>query len=153
HLTFWKIKSVLLFATLVSFLTSCQDYKPSQTMDAENFDTDTFTLDSSFSAKKDSNSKKDFDRNDSVRICRIEANSDRFDAEAGEALQLDVLANDSTDCSSLKIIAVTQPAQGSAQIVEQGSRILYEARIDAQGTDRLSYTISNGKQRATADVS
>jgi hypothetical protein len=57
-----------------------------------------------------------------------------------------VLANDrDPDGDALKVIAVTRPANGTATVTPDGKRVRYEPKRRFRGTDRFTYTISDGK--------
>ncbi|MFT5727674.1 MAG: hypothetical protein ACI8PB_001812 [Desulforhopalus sp.] len=69
------------------------------------------------------------------------------------AITIDVLANDTDqDGDTLTITEVTQGAQGSVQIIGSGS-LLYTPVKKFKSSDSFSYTISDGKDIATAQVS
>jgi len=81
------------------------------------------------------------------------ANDDSATATSGVAQSIDVLANDSDpDGDSLEVIALTQPANGTATIV--GGQVVYQSVNDFEGTDTFSYTISDGRGgEGSAEVS
>jgi VCBS repeat-containing protein len=68
--------------------------------------------------------------------------------------RLPVLANDSDpDGDPLTITAVGTPANGSAQIIENGQALRYTPNAGYQGPDSFTYTISDGRGgTATATV-
>ncbi|MFV0360712.1 Ig-like domain-containing protein [Tropicimonas sp.] len=62
----------------------------------------------------------------------------------GEAVSIDVLANDSdADGDALSIDSVTQGASGSVAIA--GGQVVYTPNAGFSGTDSFSYTISDGR--------
>ncbi|MEO0574164.1 MAG: autotransporter domain-containing protein [Pseudomonadota bacterium] len=80
---------------------------------------------------------------------------DRSDVVAGEAVVIDVLANDLDDggIERLTIISVTEPANGTATInsvIEGNDTITYLPDAGFVGNDRFFYTVSDGDQ-ATVD--
>jgi hypothetical protein len=57
-----------------------------------------------------------------------------------------VLANDSDpDGDRLTITAISKPANGTAKLAADGKRIVYDPKRRFRGTDRFTYTISDGK--------
>lgn len=57
-----------------------------------------------------------------------------------------VLANDSdADGDTLRVSAVTQPANGQARITEDERQVNYRPRVGFIGTDRFEYTVVDGK--------
>ena len=70
----------------------------------------------------------------------------------GQAVTIDVLANDSdAEGDSLQINAVTPPQNGTVRI--EGDRVVYMPRAGFSGVDRFTYTISDGRGgSATATV-
>lgn len=76
------------------------------------------------------------------------AQDDTFTAQLGELIELDVLMNDSdADGDGLTITMTT----GSAAVAGGGTRIAYVAP-ETPGLDVFTYTISDGEETATADV-
>jgi outer membrane protein OmpA-like peptidoglycan-associated protein len=72
------------------------------------------------------------------------ANDDRAVTNRNTPVLIDVLANDTDpDGDSLTIDSVTSPQNGSAII--QNGRILYTPNTGFRGTDRFSYTVSDGR--------
>lgn len=61
---------------------------------------------------------------------------------SGESILIDVLANDSDpDGQALSIIAISQPDQGTAEII--GSQVSYVAPVDFVGTTSFTYTVTD----------
>ena len=70
----------------------------------------------------------------------------------GRSALIDVLNNDSdADLETITIVSVENPANGTATI--EDGQIRYAAHADFNGTDTFSYTISDGMDIATAEVS
>lgn len=68
-----------------------------------------------------------------------------------QANVLAVLANDSdAEGDGLTLIAVSPPLNGTAQIVN--GQLLYTPTAAFEGTDHLTYTVSDGKSSAVATV-
>ncbi len=81
-----------------------------------------------------------------------QAQDDTASTAFGEAVSIDVLANDSDpDGDSLSLVSVDAPANGSA-VIENGA-IRYTPDFGFSGSDRFSYTISDGQNTASAQVS
>jgi N-acetylneuraminic acid mutarotase len=61
------------------------------------------------------------------------------------AVEIDVLANDTdSDGDALTITAVTPPANGTAEIIDGGTRLRYTPAADFFGEDGFTYTIEDG---------
>jgi hypothetical protein len=68
------------------------------------------------------------------------------------SVTIDVLANDiDPDGDSLTIVRVSQPGGGSVEITADGW-LSYTPKGGTKGTDRFSYTVSDGLAEATAQV-
>ena len=81
-----------------------------------------------------------------------QAQDDRASTAFGEAVSIDVLANDSdADGDTLSLVSVADPAQGTAVI--QNGQILYTPDFGFSGSDGFSYSVSDGQNTATAQVS
>ena len=64
--------------------------------------------------------------------------------EGGDAIWIDVLANDSdADGDALSLVAVTPPSHGAASISD--NRVRYTPATGFQGIDTFSYTFSDGR--------
>src|SRR6185436_7203197 len=79
-------------------------------------------------------------------------------SEDSSATTLDVLANDALDPQvggTLTITAVgTTDKGGTVTITQNGTRLSYTPAANAQGTEKFTYTISDGQgHNATATVS
>ncbi len=73
------------------------------------------------------------------------ARDDSASTPAGQPVTIDVLANDSDpDGDALDVIAMTQPAHGSVSQGD-GGKLTYTPDAGFEGTDRFSYTISDGQ--------
>ncbi len=71
------------------------------------------------------------------------ANNDTGNVAAGQAVTLDVLANDTdADGDMLTIEAVTSAQQGNVEIVN--GQVVYTAAAGSSGTDTFSYGVSDG---------
>ena len=69
------------------------------------------------------------------------------------AVDIDALANDTDpDGDALTITAVTSPAHGEAEIIDDGARIRYTPEADFFGEDTFTYTVSDGTTTATGIV-
>ena len=70
------------------------------------------------------------------------------------AVRVDVLGNDSDpDDDPLSVLSVTQPTDGTAEVVEGGAAVRYTPDVDANGEDTFTYTASDGNgATATATV-
>jgi len=81
------------------------------------------------------------------------ASDDSVNVAVSGSVDIDVLANDADpDGDPLSVTAVTQPSHGAASVLQSG-RVRYSADDGYSGTDRLSYTISDGTGRtSTAHV-
>jgi hypothetical protein len=83
---------------------------------------------------------------------RPEASGDVALTEAGKPLQIDVLINDlDVDSDQLTVTSVVQPRNGSVQFEPDG-RMTYTPKKNFTGTDRFSYTVSDGSESASAQV-
>ncbi|MFO0745028.1 MAG: Ig-like domain-containing protein [Myxococcota bacterium] len=78
---------------------------------------------------------------------------DAYDVPVSGASTLDVTANDTDqNGDDLVIVDVVQPRQGTVTIAADG-RLVYTPKPGAHGTDRFSYTISDGRGGSdSADV-
>ena len=73
------------------------------------------------------------------------AADDNVGTSAGEAVVLDVLANDTDpDGDALTIEAVTQPASGSVEVTSGGPNVTYTPDESFDGSDSFTYTVSDG---------
>ena len=81
-----------------------------------------------------------------------QASDDSTQAVAGQATQIDVLANDSDpDGDTLTLVEVSQPANGNAAIA--GGGVSYTSAADFTGTDSFTYTVEDtAGSQATATV-
>lgn len=82
------------------------------------------------------------------------ASNDRLRADQNSPNWLRVLANDvDPDGDPLTITAVTQPEHGTVTIIANGTALRYTPEDGYLGTDRFSYTISDGRGgTASAEV-
>jgi hypothetical protein len=82
------------------------------------------------------------------------AANDRATMRCDDAIIVAVLANDSDpDGDALKVVGVTKPANGTASVTADGKKVKYDPRRRFRGTDRFTYTISDGHGgTATATV-
>ena len=81
-----------------------------------------------------------------------QAVDDSAETTEGVAVLIDVLANDSdADGDALTVASVTQPTNGATAIQTDGS-IAYTPTAGFTGEDSFSYTISDGADQATANV-
>ncbi len=83
------------------------------------------------------------------------ARDDELTVVAGVSdARIDVLANDSAGDigQSLTLVAVDQPAHGSAQIATSGDAILYTPTAGYVGDDGFAYTISDGHGQTSGQV-
>ncbi|MEM0962806.1 MAG: tandem-95 repeat protein [Bacteroidota bacterium] len=72
------------------------------------------------------------------------ASDDTAETDAGTAVFIDVLSNDSdADADQLSITSVTAPSEGTASIAS--GQVRYAPRVGFAGSDSFSYTISDGK--------
>jgi arylsulfatase A-like enzyme len=80
------------------------------------------------------------------------ANGDSASVTAWASVLVNVLANDSNDGTSqtLVISEVSVPANGTSAV--EGGLIRYTPRAGFHGEDRFSYTVTDGKNFAIADV-
>ena len=79
------------------------------------------------------------------------AAADRADTYVGQAVMINVLANDyDIQGSPLTITAITKPENGTAQIV--GDKVRYTPKAGFVGTDSFTYTVSDGELQSTATV-
>jgi cysteine-rich repeat protein len=78
--------------------------------------------------------------------------ADAASLDEDTAVTVDVVANDSdVDGDTLAVVSITQPASGSAAIVD--GRVSYTPNPNFHGTDALSYTISDGNgSNASAEL-
>ncbi|MCK9496121.1 MAG: Ig-like domain-containing protein, partial [Dehalococcoidia bacterium] len=75
--------------------------------------------------------------------CGIDARDNSATVESGGRVDIDVLDNDeSTPDGDMEVISVTQPANGSAEIEDDGA-IEYRPDAGFQGTDTFTYTVRN----------
>ena len=73
------------------------------------------------------------------------ADDDAADVLSGQTVQIDVLDGDTDpDGDPLTVVAVTQPANGTAAIVAGGAAVRYTASAAFAGTDAFTYTVSDG---------
>ena len=81
-----------------------------------------------------------------------QAQNDTAATGFGEAVSIDVLANDSDpDGDTLTLVSVDAPANGSAVI--QNGAVLYTPAFGFSGVDGFGYTVSDGQNSSTAQVS
>jgi hypothetical protein len=80
------------------------------------------------------------------------ANEDNLQGLKGQPIDLDVLFND-TLVGATTIIAVSTPTNGTATIIESGTKIRYTHNDSATSFDSFTYTISNGITSDTATIS
>lgn len=75
------------------------------------------------------------------------ATNDRLSVTQGSSGDsVAVLDNDSdADGDTLRVSAVTQPANGQASITAEGTRVSYKPQTDFVGTDRFDYTVVDDK--------
>lgn len=79
------------------------------------------------------------------------ANADTATVVSGNAVTVNVLANDSdANGDILTISSTTNPQYGTVSI--SGSNIVYTSTSGYVGTDTFTYTVSDGKTTATATV-
>lgn len=79
------------------------------------------------------------------------AADDSVTVQSAEDATVDVLANDTDeDGDTLEITDVSEPENGSATV--DGDIITYTSNDDFTGTDTFTYTISDGEDEATAEV-
>jgi hypothetical protein len=80
--------------------------------------------------------------------------ADRVTMYCDGTITITVLANDSDpDGDALKVTKVSNPANGTAKISADGKRVKYDPKRRFRGTDRFTYTISDGHGgSATATV-
>jgi len=81
-----------------------------------------------------------------------QASDDSAEAVSGRATQIDVLTNDTDpDGDPLSVVALTQPANGSA--VKLGAGLSYTSAAGFTGTDNFTYTVEDSAgNRDTATV-
>ena len=80
------------------------------------------------------------------------ATADSAIASEDVSLIIPVLGNDEdVDGDNLEVIKVSQPAHGSARITDDGE-VEYQSANNFNGTDRFSYTVSDGRDTAEAGV-
>ena len=73
------------------------------------------------------------------------ASDDAAATDEDAAVEIDPLANDSDpDGDALSITAVTPPANGTAEILESGTRLRYTPAKDFFGEDAFTYTVEDG---------
>ena len=81
------------------------------------------------------------------------AQDDAQSVDAGGAVTVDVLANDSDpDGDPLTVTAVSTPSKGTAQVTAGGAAVRYTANAGTSGQDTFTYTVSDGTATATATV-
>lgn len=80
--------------------------------------------------------------------------ADRVTIVCDASVTIAVLANDSDpDGDALNVTKVSKPANGTAKATADGKRVKYEPKRRFRGTDRFTYTISDGRGgTATATV-
>lgn len=82
------------------------------------------------------------------------AQGDGATLDEDTVVTIDVLANDlDADGDTLTITAVTQPANGTAAIIDNGRNITYTPAPDWYGSETFTYTISDGTSSANGTVS
>ncbi|MCA9979913.1 MAG: tandem-95 repeat protein [Anaerolineales bacterium] len=87
-----------------------------------------------------------------VEFNPIIAVNDQAETPVNTPVLIDVLANDTDPTSTtLTVTQVTDPANGTAVI--SGTQVLYTPDLDFTGTDNFNYTVTNGTQFASANVS
>ncbi|MAL83829.1 MAG: hypothetical protein CMF11_05725 [Idiomarina sp.] len=80
-----------------------------------------------------------------------EAVNDEVTAQTATQLSIDVLANDTdADGDTLNVTDVSTPENGTATI--EGDAILYTSSDGYTGTDSFTYTITDGEDEASAEV-
>lgn len=88
------------------------------------------------------------------------ATDDAATTAFGQAVTIEALANDSdADGDPLRIVSVSDPANGTAVIDDNGTpgdtgddRIVYAPDDGFSGTDAFSYTVGDGTDTATANI-
>ncbi|RUO76994.1 Ig-like domain-containing protein [Idiomarina seosinensis] len=78
------------------------------------------------------------------------ANPDSSEAESGESIAIDVLANDTDPGDELTITEVSSPSNGTAEVTD--NQITYTPNDSYIGSDSFSYTVSDGELTAQAEV-
>jgi hypothetical protein len=81
----------------------------------------------------------------------VVANDDTADTGAGAPVQIAVVSNDSGGAGGLKVVSVTQPANGKAE-VSGDTGVRYTPNEGFSGTDTFNYTVSDGNVNATGTV-
>jgi VCBS repeat-containing protein len=77
-------------------------------------------------------------------------------AEDGDAITIDVLANDSDSDGGMSIVAVTQPANGTMVVAGDSLSVSYEPNVnfcntqDSGTPDTFTYTLNGGSQATVA---
>jgi|GEM_PF-6167707 len=75
--------------------------------------------------------------------CGVTAQDDTASTDAGDSVDIDVLDNDSTVEGDLEVVSVTNPANGTVEIEDDGE-IEYTPNSGFTGTDTFTYTVENG---------
>lgn len=81
----------------------------------------------------------------------VVANNDTFQVAKGGVVDIPVLVND-TLVGSTTITNVSTPTNGTAAIIESGTKIRYTHNDNTAAFDTFNYTISNGITSDSADV-
>lgn len=81
----------------------------------------------------------------------VEANNDIITVGVGEIIEISPLFNDVLVGETL-ITSVTTPSEGTAEIIEGGTKIRYTHTGLSSGIDAFQYTIGNGISTDTATV-
>ncbi|MCK9487427.1 MAG: Ig-like domain-containing protein [Dehalococcoidia bacterium] len=74
--------------------------------------------------------------------CDVQASDDRATTDKGNAVVIDVLANDDSEEGTLEVTSVTQGAHGS--VATDGDTVTYTPASGFTGTDTFTYTAENG---------
>lgn len=81
----------------------------------------------------------------------VVANTDNVQVAKGESVDINALFNDVL-VGNTTITSVTQPLNGTASIIDSGTKVRYVHNDSATSFDSLTYTISNGINSDTATI-
>lgn len=92
------------------------------------------------------------DSDTEVNVAPVAA-ADSSEVKLGNSVTINVLANDSDENNdTLEVVSTTEPSSGVVTI-SSNSEVVYTPNEAFLGSDSFSYTISDGEQQASAEVS
>lgn len=91
------------------------------------------------------------DSDSEVNVAPV-ATADSSEVKIGNSVTIDVLANDSDENNdTLKVVSTTEPSFGVVTIASD-SEVVYTPNDSFLGSDSFSYTVSDGEEDVSAEV-